>query len=53
MSRELEYAKKIVLVCKLFRSGLLSEKEFEKVKRKLSEMYPLVTEPTFWDGAAA
>ena len=30
MRKELEYAKKITLIAKLYRMNLLSEKEFEK-----------------------
>lgn len=37
MRKELEFTMKIALVCKLFRSGMLTEKEFDKVRRKLSE----------------
>lgn len=37
MRKELEFTMKIALVCKLFRSGMLTEKEFEKVRRKLTE----------------
>ena len=31
MRKELEYAKKITLIAKLYRMNLLSEKEFEKI----------------------
>ena len=37
MRKELEFTMKMDLVCKLFRSGMLTEKEFEKVRRKLTE----------------
>ena len=50
MRKELEYAKKMVLVCKLFRDGLLSEKEYFKVKSKLMDMYFVVQADTFADG---
>lgn len=49
MRKELEYAKKMVLVCKLFRDGLLSEKEFFKVKTKLMDMYYVTETDTFAD----
>lgn len=49
MRKELEYAKKMVLVCKLFRDGLLSEKEFFKVKTKLMDMYYVAEIDTFAD----
>ena len=35
MTTELEFTKKIAVITKLFHSGLLSEKEYEKVKRSL------------------
>lgn len=38
MRRELEYAKMLALVRKLFRDGLLSDSEYLKVKNKLAEM---------------
>lgn len=34
----LEYTKKIALIRKLFRTGLLSEKEYDKVRRRLMEL---------------
>lgn len=37
MKKEMEFTMKLALVCKLFRSGMLIEKEFEKVRRKLAE----------------
>ena len=39
MRKELEYTKKLVLVSKLFRDGLLSEREYAKVKSKLMDLY--------------
>ena len=39
MRKELEYAKKITLIAKLYRMNLLSEKEFEKIRRKLMDSY--------------
>lgn len=44
MRKELEYAKKIAVIVKLFRSGLLSEKEYEKIRRKLMDSYLIVAE---------
>lgn len=44
MRKELEYAKKIAVIAKLFRSGLLSEKEYEKVRRKLMDNYLIAGE---------
>ena len=40
MGKELEFTKKMALVCKLFREEMLTDKEFEKVKRKIVESYP-------------
>ena len=39
MRKELEYAKKIAVITKLFHSELLSEKEYEKIRRKLMDSY--------------
>ena len=39
MRKELEYAKKMTLIAKLYRMNLLSEKEFEKIRRKLMDSY--------------
>ena len=49
MRRELEYTKKMVLVSKLFRDGLLSEREYSKVKSKLMDMYLVAEDFTFAD----
>ena len=35
MNKELEYTKKLVLIAKLYRKNLLTEKEYEKVRRRL------------------
>ena len=42
--KELEYAKKIAVITKLFHSELLSEQEFEKIRRKLMDSYLIVGE---------
>lgn len=39
MRKELEYAKKMTLIAKLYRMNLLFEKEFEKIRRKLMDSY--------------
>ena len=44
MRKELEYAKKIDVITKLFHSKLLSEKEYEKIRRKLMDSYLIVGE---------
>lgn len=46
MRKELEYAKKITLIAKLYRMNLLSEKEFEKIRRKLMVIWYPVSEVT-------
>ena len=44
MRKELEYAKKITVITKLFHSKLLSEKEYEKIRRKLMDSYLIAGE---------
>ena len=44
MRSELEYAKKMVLIAKLFRSELISEEEYEKIRRKLMDSYLIAGE---------
>lgn len=44
MRKELEYAKKIAVITKLFHSELLSEKEYEKIRRKLMDSYLIAGE---------
>jgi len=39
MSKELEYAKKMALIRKLYRKELLSDKEYEKIRRKVMDNY--------------
>ena len=42
--KELEYVKKIALLAKLFRLELLTEKEYEKIRRKLMDSYLIAGE---------
>lgn len=44
MRKELEYVKKIALLAKLFRLELLTEKEYEKIRRKLMDSYLIAGE---------
>ena len=44
MRKELEYVKKIALLVKLFRLELLTEKEYEKIRRKLMDSYLIAGE---------
>jgi hypothetical protein len=44
MRKELEYAKKIAAIVKLYNSNLLSEKEYEKIRRKLMDAYLIAGE---------
>lgn len=44
MRKELEYAKKIAAIVKLYHSNLLSEKEYEKLRRKLMDAYLIAGE---------
>lgn len=44
MRKELEYVKKIALLAKLFRLELLTEKEYERIRRKLMNSYLIVGE---------
>lgn len=39
MRKEMEYAKKMALIRKLVRSGLITEKEYSKIKSRLLEIY--------------
>ena len=41
MRKELEYAKKMTLIAKLYRMELLSENEYEKIRRKMMDSYLL------------
>lgn len=42
MNKELEYTKKLVLIAKLYRKNLLTEKEYEKVRRRLMDNYLVI-----------
>lgn len=44
MRKELEYVKKIALLAKLFRLELLTEKEYERIRRKLRDSYLIAGE---------
>lgn len=44
MRKELEYVKKIALLAKLFRLELLTEKEYERIRRKLMDRYLIAGE---------
>ena len=44
MRKELEYVKKIALLTKLFRLELLTEKEYERIRRKLMDSYLIAGE---------
>ena len=44
MRKELEYVKKIALLAKLFRLELLTEKEYERIGRKLMDSYLIAGE---------
>lgn len=44
MRKELEYVKKIALLAKLFRLELLTEKEYERIRRKLMDSYLIAGE---------
>ena len=41
---EMEYVKKIALLAKLFRLELLTEKEYERIRRKLMDSYLIAGE---------
>lgn len=42
MSREMEYAKGIALLCKMYKMHLLTEEEFNMIRNKLKERYLVV-----------
>lgn len=44
MRKELEYAKKMTLIAKLYRMELLSENEYEKIRRKMMDSYLIAGE---------
>lgn len=42
MNKKLEYTKKLVLIAKLYRKNLLTEKEYAKVRRRLMDNYLII-----------
>ena len=44
MRKELEYAKKMTLIAKLYRMELLSAHEYEKSRRKMMDSYLIAGE---------
>lgn len=42
MTREMEYAKCIAVLSKIYRLGLLSEAEYNEVRRKLMDKYFII-----------
>ena len=42
MRKVLEYTKKMALVRKLFRQGLISDQEYKKITRKLKDAYMII-----------
>ncbi len=50
MRREMEYAKKIVLIRKLFREGMLSDQEYSRIRQKLMEAYAVISGSMYENG---
>ena len=48
MRKVLEYTKKIALVRKLFRQGLISDQEYNKITRKLEDAYIIIGDSSFF-----
>lgn len=48
MRKVLEYTKKMALVRKLFRQGLISDQEYKKVTRKLADAYMIIGDSSFF-----
>lgn len=48
MRKVLEYTKKIALVRKLFRQGLISDQEYKKITRKLADAYMIIGDSSFF-----
>ena len=44
----LEYTKKMALVRKLFRQGLISDQEYNKITRKLADAYMIIGDSSFF-----
>ena len=47
MRKVLEYTKKMALVRKLFRQGLISDQEYNKITRKLEDAYMIIGDSSF------
>ena len=47
MRKVLEYTKKMALVRKLFRQGLISDQEYKKITRKLADAYMIIGDSSF------
>ena len=48
MRKVLEYTKKMALVRKLFRQGLISDQEYKKSTRKLADAYMIIGDSSFF-----
>lgn len=48
MRKVLEYTKKMALVRKLFRQGLISDQEYNKITRKLKDAYMIIGDSSFF-----
>ena len=48
MRKVLEYTKKMALVRKLFRQGLISDQEYKKITRKLEDAYMIIGDSSFF-----
>ena len=48
MRTVLEYTKKMALVRKLFRQGLISDQEYNKITRKLKDAYMIIGDSSFF-----
>ena len=48
MRKVLEYTKKMALVRKLFRQGLISDQEYKKITRKLADAYMIIGDSSFF-----
>ncbi len=48
MRKVLEYTKKMALVRKLFRQGLISDQEYNKITRQLEDAYMIIGDSSFF-----
>lgn len=48
MRKVLEYTKKMALVRKLFRQGLISDQEYNKITRKMEDAYMIIGDSSFF-----